>query len=466
MQTHHEDEEREAELRLIALKSAFLKKCEARKKKKMMERPYSPSDDPSVLGLEEVLTVDLVDNMEISPSLSPYLPDMEISNDDDEVCEMDLCQSSPEKVDEPEDTRPITPIHEPLLNKLKNRDMETDEEDALRSLLLAQVKPQSEKRDDLPYIEKNLKLAVLRLKQKQNKVHVGNDDESKAGIGELFADQRNVSDIVPFIPPLPTINTIFVPDPPKPSIETTITSSKTVTALQHSGKKCVPPSLSMVEESVLLKSIAERIISDPCSEKSPKLQKIISSPQKPINKSSKATSANVSLRANKNTLASVQPVKSKFRIVMPPSTLKSINHSEKERALISSSMTDTKNIPLLSKQKLKKQSKLITSLDDCNRIVERLVINLNESDESSDEASKIGRNKMGEKTDIPPVPKNFQNNLDVFLKNIRQTGSAASTPSVISSAVTKDSTHVEVTAVKAATVSVFVLKLTFNLFYI
>lgn len=361
--------------------------------------------------------------MEISPSLSPCLPDMEISNDDNEVCEMDLCLSSPDRVD-----RPLTPSPEPLLHKLKSRDMETDEEEtnALRSLLLAQVKPQAEKRDDLPDIEKNLKLAVLRLKQKKNnKVLEDNEEESKG----------DTKKTVLFIPRLPATNTIFIPDPPKSPKEQVLPSLKK------------PPSLTMVEESALLKSIAERIISDPNLSKALKLHpKSSSSMQKIINKSSKVSQSIVSLRSNKNTLTTTPTARSKYRIVLPPkgSTQKLVQLSEKERALVSSSMTDTKNIPLHSKKKLKRQSKLITSLDDCKRTVERLVINLNEeSDESTDEKT------------VPSVPKNFQSNLDVFLKNIRHTGSSPKPSMASNQCETKDSVSTKINVVKSAAVSSF-----------
>lgn len=69
----------EQELRLAALKSAILKKHEARKKRRVIEaRPYSPTDTDILLDDPEPIVGDAKfgpDNMEISPPASPELPD-------------------------------------------------------------------------------------------------------------------------------------------------------------------------------------------------------------------------------------------------------------------------------------------------------------------------------------------------------------------------------------------------------
>lgn len=87
----------EQELRLIALKSAILKKAEARKKRKIIEtQPYSPTDDvvvesaiASKFGVNAKPKDDL-DNMDISPAMSPVNEDgclqpidMELESDDE-----------------------------------------------------------------------------------------------------------------------------------------------------------------------------------------------------------------------------------------------------------------------------------------------------------------------------------------------------------------------------------------------
>lgn len=88
----------EQELRLIALKSAIMKKAEARKKRKIIEtQPYSPTDD--VVVVENAITAkatinvkpkDELENMEISPPASPSNQDgclqpidMELESDDE-----------------------------------------------------------------------------------------------------------------------------------------------------------------------------------------------------------------------------------------------------------------------------------------------------------------------------------------------------------------------------------------------
>lgn len=120
----------EQELRLAALKSAILKKHEARKKRKVIEaRPYSPTDTDIVLDSHEVAKTtatagvigllndhddgDEPQNMEISPVMSPtpshWLGDAGVADDDDKILQpidMELSDgsTSPEyPMDEDED---------------------------------------------------------------------------------------------------------------------------------------------------------------------------------------------------------------------------------------------------------------------------------------------------------------------------------------------------------------------------
>lgn len=97
----------EQELRLIALKSAVLKKHEARKKRRlaMDERPYSPTDNiltperVSISDTEQVPIVDVIDlegqNMEISPATSPSAMQICPTNKalECETMDMDLAHS-------------------------------------------------------------------------------------------------------------------------------------------------------------------------------------------------------------------------------------------------------------------------------------------------------------------------------------------------------------------------------------
>lgn len=110
----------EQELRIIALKSAILKKAEARKKRKMIEtQPYSPTDDVDVDNViaSKVSVIakpkDDLDNMEISPAVSPtnhdgslQLIDMELESDDES-------QKDP-IVNSQHEVVPFLPLSEPV----------------------------------------------------------------------------------------------------------------------------------------------------------------------------------------------------------------------------------------------------------------------------------------------------------------------------------------------------------------
>ncbi|XP_055703992.1 LOW QUALITY PROTEIN: neurofilament heavy polypeptide [Phlebotomus papatasi] len=144
-----EEESEEQELRLIALKSAIVKKHEARKKRKTEEDgPYSPTDDLDCVMVNSPAKADEC-SMDISPLDSPAIPpenpvvvDMEISNDapgqeakleeenvesEDEMALRNLLLSTVKKPPEPE-----KPLESPMEVSL--------EEDCLRSLLLSTMK--------------------------------------------------------------------------------------------------------------------------------------------------------------------------------------------------------------------------------------------------------------------------------------------------------------------------------------
>lgn len=90
----------EQELRIIALKSAILKKAEARKKRKIIEtQPYSPTDD---IVVENVIVPKVhakpkyeLDNMEISPAVSPTNQDGSLQPIDMELESDDESQTAP-----------------------------------------------------------------------------------------------------------------------------------------------------------------------------------------------------------------------------------------------------------------------------------------------------------------------------------------------------------------------------------
>lgn len=99
----------EQELRIIALRSAILKKAEVRKKRKIFEtQPYSPTDTDIVM--ENVITMksaiskpkDELDNMEISPAVSPTIEDGSLQPIDMELESDDESQRTPMTIDQQE----------------------------------------------------------------------------------------------------------------------------------------------------------------------------------------------------------------------------------------------------------------------------------------------------------------------------------------------------------------------------
>lgn len=98
----------EQELRLIALKSAILKKHEARKQRKIREaRPYSPTDTDILLDsvCEPKKGSFELENMDISPSISPIPQDKTWLHDDMELESDDNNSSMPP----PPPLKPTTP---------------------------------------------------------------------------------------------------------------------------------------------------------------------------------------------------------------------------------------------------------------------------------------------------------------------------------------------------------------------
>ncbi|KAG4072315.1 hypothetical protein HA402_004247 [Bradysia odoriphaga] len=165
----------EQELRLIALKSAILKKAEARKKRKIIEtQPYSPTDDVDIeKAIVNSKPKDELDNMEISPPVSPTNQDgclqpidMELESDDES---QKLLNTQPEELpklavrtttdvttkDVPQSTTLPVPDEISLINakvpedadriklsfdsmeQRKQQEEDEDDEEALRASLLA-----------------------------------------------------------------------------------------------------------------------------------------------------------------------------------------------------------------------------------------------------------------------------------------------------------------------------------------
>lgn len=162
----------EQELRIIALKSAILKKAEARKQRKMNEtQPYSPTDDVvmETVILSKVSVIakpkDELDNMEISPAVSPtnhaddsLQPiDMDLESDDEIAPAMaNVASNDSEKsitVPVPDEMSLSTAnvpeeTNQPNLSfdsSQQRKQQEEEEEQALRASLLANLKTSKRK---------------------------------------------------------------------------------------------------------------------------------------------------------------------------------------------------------------------------------------------------------------------------------------------------------------------------------
>ncbi len=179
----------EQELRIIALRSAIMKKAEVRKKKKKIieTQPYSPTDDVvieneiALRACANVKAKDELDNMEISPAVSPTNQDgclqpidMELESDDESQLpitnthhEVMSSMAVPDPINIPNDTslkdlnNSIIVPDEMSLNNVcvpedtnqikltfdssQQREQEEDDEEALRASLLANMKAAKKK---------------------------------------------------------------------------------------------------------------------------------------------------------------------------------------------------------------------------------------------------------------------------------------------------------------------------------
>lgn len=135
----------EQELRLIALKSAIVKKHEARKRRKENNRPYSPTD---ILDNLDVPSPPVsVQNMDISPLSSPAVEnsdpvDMDIANDESNSPILFAAEAANEAALEcpPADLRAVARRVAPKQSAPQNQKDEEDPE-RLRSLLLSKIIP-------------------------------------------------------------------------------------------------------------------------------------------------------------------------------------------------------------------------------------------------------------------------------------------------------------------------------------
>lgn len=410
----------EEELRILALKSAMLKSHERRKNRRKLEneRPYSPSED--IIPLHPI-TIDIDSFMEISPIVSP----IEDKNNVDVTDPVDMeISNSPihytEYIDDVIEVVPMEDIiypQEPIANIDAVEEVENDEEITLRTMLLSSISTKKPKEDGkqphsqepentiltvndlnsdeetLPGITKNLKLALERLKmkhrlnttKKQEHIYIKERARSKSSAYVKKAtDQKEISNTK-----LPDVNLVsdqintvsnpifstvvnLVSDPNIATFNTGLSNFAQKSVINSTVNPAPKPSLSRRFINVVPATVVDTTKFLPNSEVPRNLNLIDASP------------------------------------------------------MISPSITDTKYIPRKSNLK---QSKLITSLKDVIKPVQKLVIILNASESESDveikrkSPSKKSPRRIvkatGSKTVGTKALPEFEKNLDSFLKNIR-----------------------------------------------
>lgn len=335
----------EESLRILALKSAVLKKKDffkERKKQKMLEneRPYSPSDALPELEMD----------MSLSPLGSPFNEinidneevDMEISNDERESSDMDVAPS-PQQVET----------------------VGEDEEIALRALLLTSIhkrkdrvvkspeikSPEGSSGTDQVLLAQSLKMVVQRLKQKK---------------------AREATPVVP--------------------VNSSKSGTKTIAMIlaeQKGKKKRVSNERSEVKEKKLKLDVEPSEVAMIDREIEEPLMKPLEVLPEPLPE-----------------LAEIQPASPQDSLF--------------------STITDTKNIPLLPVAEKAKKSRLVTSLESVIKPVSRLIIPVRCDETDTDDDKKPPVKKTARKIiRAPAKPKlsaqpEFEKKVESFLKNIRK----------------------------------------------
>lgn len=394
----------EDQLRIMALKSAVLKKKEFFKQRKKMrkmenERPYSPSEDLTPIIIDDD------DAMVLSPLGSPF---NEIKDDEQEI-DMDI-SNSPMNEEKESSDMDTSPSPSGNVNIEPAKVDENEEETALRSLLLTSIhkKKDVEKSQSPPEstanssnesvsIAQNLKLAVQRLKEKK-KLKISAAKSGTKTIAMILEENKSKK----------TKNeehTVITIEEEKQAVP----PEEFESCNSHDGKNASP-----VQESILPSENNENY--------SPKISEPASS--------SKSTSRNYLFRTITNDLAKLDhdtpDLNKSIDLTSSP------NSSPIEPDSLFSTITDTKNIPLLSETAKTKRSRLITPLEFVTRPVSRLVIEVRADSETDDEIKRsknISIKKTTRKIIRAPeaiskskgtsVQPEFEKNLDSFLKNIR-----------------------------------------------
>lgn len=338
----------EDNLRILALKSAVLKKKEffrERKKQKMLEnlRPYSPSDDLTALVVDD-------DAMTFSPLGSPF-------NEVEMIQEVD---------------KDISPQNSPL-NKVDTIDTlneatvveEDNDEETLRSLLLSSLPKKLTKSDETPQdsesesIAQNLKMAVKRLKQKKENLGLAETLLGATYKGATIKGNKTIKMIL---------------EEQKSKQKTRKTAATETTETTENGGQSTSVDVELTSNDPQLSILLQ--------------PSVPSTKQLPT--------------ANQMPPENVQAPDSFF-----------------------STITDTKNIPLIPDSNQVKRSRLITNITEVIKPVAKLVIRINADSETEDENSRLRKSPLKKNArKIIRAPANvqpgFEKKLELFLSSIRQ----------------------------------------------
>ncbi|CRL03351.1 CLUMA_CG016343, isoform A [Clunio marinus] len=371
----------EVQLRIMALKSAMLKKrhiFKEKKKKRTLEneRPYSPSEDVIPIPIE----ADDPTEMEFSPLGSPF---NEVVDTENQQIDMEISNSPIMNEERETSDMDIAPSPSEYARNEPPSDEDNNEEIALRSLLLTSIQKkkvlENENRDqtnsskDDHEIEsmtiENLKMAVQRLKQKKKESSSITIKSGTKTIAMLLEEKQRINKVK----------------------ESNSVSNEVKT--HHGDSEMTSNEIQNdVEQCYLSKEIS--------------LEKF---PHK-----------NFLVRTITNDLV----VKEKAEISHADSKSPSIETDQ-----TFSTITDTKSIPLIAVGA--KRSRLVTSLEAVNKPVSKLIISVNAESDTDDDGSpsKVPVKRPNRKILEVPVssegkeksqpPKGFEINLDNFLKTVR-----------------------------------------------
>lgn len=376
LQNNNNNNNEEDFLRIAALRSAILKKKDHFRKRKQLrklenERPYSPTDN-----FEPI--IDVAMDLSNSPLGSPFHNSCDIN----EEVDMDISNSPSEIQENLEDNREACDMEIVCSPQPKQEiiNEENDEELALRSMLLSSINVKKKKSDEditerlsendqelsapaSPQLDiTNLKMAVERLKQQKQHVIVSNKS-GKSGtktIKMILEEQKNKK---------------IIKDTHVNAAEEELNTGNDELTSDVNNSLSEIKNEQTAKEEILEPSETSLI-------------------DKISNSSQSAQNSNEDDSALDKVSLTIEPSDSSF-----------------------STITDTKNIPLLPEKKI--ENRLVTSLDSVIRPVTPLIITLS-IESSDDEYDKKGKKTIRKVTHASKSSApDFQTNLDNFLKNIR-----------------------------------------------